>query len=406
MTNRLASLNFSSTLAQRDNSTKAIKKVKFALNISTAPSFLLILLILPLYLHANEIDLSQYEKDVQDVLLDMASDNATIFSDIDEKVTTAPLKIEDYITDVQAVLLDMAGQDPTILSLSQDQNSSITVDFRRGIIEVIANSEQALKNSIVKTLLTQVDPNDIDPNTAHDFGLQSKSGKPFFYEQILDQDNQSINSNWRALRFADYLIANRSSTLQRSHEIRIYLSSNHTKISSAKYYDLVAAASRRHQVPISLVYGVIETESAFNPKARSASNAIGLMQILQRQAGREYFQRVEGYDHIPSESYLFNTANNVEVGTAYLAILSNRYLNKIKHATTRQYAVIASYNGGAGNLFKSLSPKGSRTEAIRRLNNMNPSQAYWFITNRHNREETRNYLKRVNTYQQKYKHLD
>ena len=57
------------------------------------------LLILPLYLHANEIDLSQYEKDVQDVLLDMASDNATVFSDIDDKVATAPLKIEDYITE-------------------------------------------------------------------------------------------------------------------------------------------------------------------------------------------------------------------------------------------------------------------------------------------------------------------
>jgi membrane-bound lytic murein transglycosylase C len=369
-------------------------------------SSLLMLFTAPLYLHADEIDLSQYGADVQEVLLDMAGDNATVFSDINDEVAVAPLNLEDYSTDVQAMLLDMAGKDPTILSLSHDENSSVTVDFRRGFIEVIANSEQTLKNTIVKTLLTQIDPNDIDPNTAHDFGLKSKSGKPFFYEQILDQDNQSINSNWRALRFADYLIGNRSSTLQRSYEIRIYLSSDHTKISSVKYYHLVAAASRRHQVPISLVYGIIETESAFNPKARSTSNAIGLMQILQRQAGREYFQRVEGYDHTPSESYLFNTANNVEVGTAYLAILGNRYLHKIKHNTTRQYAVIASYNGGAGNLFKSLSPKGSRTEAIRRLNTMSPSQAYWFITHRHNREETRNYLKRVNTYQQKYKHLD
>jgi membrane-bound lytic murein transglycosylase C len=379
--------------------------VKFNQKISAPSSFLLALFISPLYLHANEIDLSQYEEDVQDVLLDMAGDNTKIFSDIDE-VAVVPVNLEGYSTDVQAVLLDMAGKDPTILSLSHDESSSVTVDFRRGIIEVIGNSEQTLKNSIVKTLLTQIDPNDIDPNTAHDFGLQSKSGKPFFYEQILDQDKQAINSNWRALRFADYLIANSTSTFQHGYRIRIYLSSDHAQISSLKYFDLVAAASRRHQVPISLVYGVIETESAFNPKARSGSNAIGLMQILQRQAGREYFQRVEGYDHTPSEAYLFNTANNVEVGTAYLAILGNRYLHKIRHATTRQYAIIASYNGGAGNLFKSLSPRGSRTEAINRLNNMSPPEAYWFITNRHNRKETRNYLKRVKAYQQKYEHLD
>ena len=332
--------------------------------------FLFTLLILPLSLDANEIDLSQYEVDVQNVLL------------------------------------DMAVKDPTILSLSQDENSSVIVDFRQGIIEVNANSLQALKKSIVKTLLTQVDPNDIDPNTAHDFGLQSKSGKPFFYKQILDQEKKAIYTNWRALRFADYLIASSSRDFKDNYKVRIYLTSDHTTISSVKYYDLIAAASRRHQVPISLVYGVIETESAFNPKARSGSNAIGLMQILQRQAGREYFQRIEGYDHVPSESYLFNTANNVEVGTAYLSILANRYLYKIKHATTRQYAVIASYNGGAGNLFKSLSPSGNKAKAINRLNRMSPPEAYRFITQRHNREETRNYLKRVKSYQKKYEHLD
>lgn len=379
--------------------------MKFNQNKSAPYPFLWALFFSPLYLHANEIDLSQYEEDVQNVLLDMVGDNTTIVNDIDEGAVV-PLNLEDYSTDVQAILLDMAGKDPTILSLSQDENSSVTVDFRRGIIEVIGNSKQTLKNSIVKTVLTQVDPNDIDPNTAHDFGLRSKSGKPFFYEQIIDQDKQAINNNWRALRFADYLIANSTNTLQKNYKIRIFLSSDHTKISSLKYYDLVAAASRRHQVPISLVYGVIETESAFNPKARSGSNAIGLMQILQRQAGREYFQRVEGYDHTPSESYLFNTANNVEVGTAYLAILGNSYLHKIKHARTRQYAVIASYNGGAGNLFKSLSSSGNKTAAINRLNKMSPAEAYWFITQRHNRKETRLYLKRVKTYQQKYEYLD
>jgi membrane-bound lytic murein transglycosylase C len=379
--------------------------VKFKQKTLEAAFFILALFISPVPLYANEIDLSQYEKDVQNVLLDMAGDNTKILSDIDD-VDDAPLNFEVYSHDVQAVFLDMAGKDPTILSLSQDENSSITVDFRRGIIEVLANSKQALKKSIVKTLLTQVDPNDIDPNTAHDFGLQSKSGKPFFYKQILDQDKEAIYTNWRALRFADYLIANSNSALQDSYKIRIYLTSDHAQISSLKYYDLVAAASRRHQVPISLVYGVIETESAFNPKARSGSNAIGLMQILQRQAGREYFQRVEGYDHVPTESFLFNTANNVEVGTAYLAILANRYLYKIKHAKTRQYAVIASYNGGAGNLFKSLSPSGNRAKAINRLNRMSPPEAYRFITQRHNREETRNYLRRVKAYQKKYEHLD
>ena len=378
--------------------------MKLSLNSAT---YLLLfsLLFPPASLLADEIQLSKYDEDVQDILLDMAGEDSEAFSEVNE-VPVEQLDLEDYSTDVQAILLDMAGKDPTILSLSQDENSSVTVDFRRGIIEIIADSKQTLKNSIVKTLLTQVDPNDIDPNTAHDFGLQSESGKPFFYKQILDQDKQAISSNWRALRYADFLLANKTSTTAQGYQSRFYLSSDHTQLSSVKYYDLVAAASRRHNIPISLIYGVIETESAFNPKARSSSNAIGLMQILPRQAGREYFQRIEGYDHTPTESFLFSTENNVEVGTAYLAILGNRYLHQIKNPTTRHYAIIASYNGGAGNLFKSLSPSGSRSEAFNRLNNMSPADAYWFITQRHNREETQNYLKRVKKYQQKYVHLD
>ncbi|MFT5598330.1 MAG: hypothetical protein ACI9YO_003006 [Gammaproteobacteria bacterium] len=102
-------------------------------------------------------------------------------SDINE-VAVAPLNLEDYGTDLQAMLLDMAGKDPTILSFNHDENSSKTVDFRRGIIEVIAKSEQTLKNSIVKTLITQIGLNNIDPNNAHNFGLQPKSGEAFFYE--------------------------------------------------------------------------------------------------------------------------------------------------------------------------------------------------------------------------------
>lgn len=349
-----------------------------------------------LQLKAKDIDLSEYDRDVQSTLLEMAAQNSP----------TEKHQFSNYSADVQSLLLDMSVNNPTILALQQNENSSVTVDFRQGRIELISASQQSLKNSIVETVLTQIDPNDIDPKTAHDFGLKSSSGKPFFYQQILDQDKQAINSNWRALRYADFLLRHSTITSNQQYVVNIYLSSNHTEIESVKYYSLVAAASLRHQVPISLVYGVIETESAFNPKARSSSNAIGLMQILQRQAGLEYFQKVKKRNQVPSESFLFNTSNNVEVGTAYLAILGTRYLHQIKNPTIREYAVIASYNGGAGNLYKSLSTTGNRNEAINRLNRMSESEAYWFITNRHHREETRNYLKRVKKYQQKYVHLD
>lgn len=370
--------------------------MKYLIRIFGTFIYISYLILNSLLLKAQEIDLSEYDRDVQSTLLEMAAQNNP----------TDNHQFANYSAHVQATLLEMAGNNPAILSLQQNDNSSVVVDFREGRIELISTSQQSLKNVIVQTVLTQIDPNDIDPKTAHDFGLKSRSGKPFFYLQILDQDKQAINSHWRALRYADFLLRQSTITREQQYAVNIYLSSNHIEIESVKYYSLVAAASLRHQVPISLIYGVIETESAFNPKARSSSNAIGLMQILQRQAGLEYFQKVKKRNQVPSESFLFNTSNNVEVGTAYLAILGTHYLHQIKNPTIREYAVIASYNGGAGNLYKSLNASGNRNAAINRLNRMSESEAYWFMTNRHHREETRNYLKRVKKYQQKYKHLD
>ena len=57
--------------------------------------------------------------------------------------------------------------------------------------------------------------------------------------------------------------------------------------------------------------------------------------------------------------------------------------------------MISSYNGGAGNLWRSLDKTGNKTKAIARVNRMSTSEFYWFLTNQsHIREETRNYLKK------------
>ena len=149
----------------------------------------------------------------------------------------------------------------------------------------------------------------------------------------------------------------------------------------------------------------METESSFNPLARSRSNALGLMQIKADTAGRDYFSLIKGYKHTPSSSFLYSPKNNIEVAAGYLSILGNRYLAGIRDPKKREYAMISSYNGGAGNLWRSLNKAGNKTNAISRVNDMSTSEFYWFLTNRHIREETRNYLKKVNGKQTKYINL-
>jgi membrane-bound lytic murein transglycosylase C len=93
------------------------------------------------------------------------------------------------------------------------------------------------------------------------------------------------------------------------------------------------------------------------------------------------------------------------VAAGYLRILATRYLSGIKHPKKLEYAMISSYNGGAGNLWRSLDKNGNKTKSLARINNMTVSEFYWFLTNRHIRGETRNYLKKVSGKQKKYLHL-
>ena len=57
-----------------------------------------------------------------------------------------------------------------------------------------------------------------------------------------------------------------------------------------KYQDEVKAASEKYNVDEALIYGVIKTESNFNPDAVSHAGAIGLMQITP-----ETFEWIQTY---------------------------------------------------------------------------------------------------------------
>ena len=63
----------------------------------------------------------------------------------------------------------------------------------------------------------------------------------------------------------------------------------HKKIAGAKYVRYVKAACQEYKIPSSVVMAIMETESSFNPLARSRSNALGLMQVKADTAGRDYF---------------------------------------------------------------------------------------------------------------------
>lgn len=287
--------------------------------------------------------------------------------------------------------------------------SRALVDFGRGKITVETMNAKTsakapnsrLKQAIVTTLLTSDDPTatDIFSDKTPNF-----NGKPHLFGQVLDQDGRSIRYDWRANRYADYVIQ-RHLKVQKTKKgtrqsVTFPMESNHHQLRKQKYSEYVLASASKYQIQPSLIYAIIETESSFNPFAVSSANAYGLMQVVPSTAGKDVYQRIKKRSGQPTQSVLFKPQQNIDIGTAYLHMLDDIYLNKVSNTQSREYSVISAYNGGAGNVFKTFSKTRKHAPAV--INNLSPSQVFWRLTQKHPRSESRRYLEKVTDYKKKY----
>jgi len=121
--------------------------------------------------------------------------------------------------------------------------------------------------------------------------------------------------------------------------------------------------------------------------------AVGLMQVVPQTAGADVQAYLTGKAGEPSKAYLFEPAHNITYGTAYLHLLGARFLSGVGDALSREYCVIASYNGGAGALLKTFHRDKGR--AVQAINSRPPLAVFETIATRHAAQETRDYLKKV-----------
>jgi membrane-bound lytic murein transglycosylase C len=177
------------------------------------------------------------------------------------------------------------------------------------------------------------------------------------------------------------------------YAVRIDMVEKHQHLREQKYSQYVLAAAKRYQISPQLIYGIIETESSFNPFAVSSANAYGLMQVVPKTAGADVFQRIKKKAGQPSKQQLFDPAFNIDIGSAYLHILNNNYLQAVSNGTSRHYSIISAYNGGAGNVLKTFH--SNRKTAMKMLNAKLPKDVYYLLTRKHPKTESRRYLEKV-----------
>jgi len=160
--------------------------------------------------------------------------------------------------------------------------------------------------------------------------------------------------------------------------------------------------AKKSRLDGALVFAIIETESAFNPMARSGVPAYGLMQIVPRSAGQDATQKLFGKAKILSPSYLYNSNQNVEIGTTYLNIIYYRYFSGIKNPESRLYCTIAAYNTGVGNVAKAFVGVRRLKPAFKVINSLTPEHVYARLLKKLPYPETRHYISRVRNRMPKY----
>ncbi len=279
--------------------------------------------------------------------------------------------------------------------------SRASVDFEAGRITIETLDQDApvkrLREAIVTTVLTPYDPRAVDMFSS---GPVKLGGTPFLLGEVKDQAGRDIRTERQAEDFARRLVSDgvqerTGETGQIIRYVVIEMERDHMYVRAAKFKPMVEAAAKRFDMPRTLIYAVIRVESDFNPYAINTVPAIGLMQVVPQTAGADVQAFLTGRRQEPSKAFLFEPENNITYGAAYLKLLDSRHLSGVRDPVSREYCVIASYNGGAGALLRTFDRNRSRV--LTAINAKPPLAVYQTITREHAAKETREYLQKVIT---------
>jgi hypothetical protein len=128
---------------------------------------------------------------------------------------------------------------------------------------------------------------------------------------------------------------------------------------SDQYDSLISEFSKKYEVDFALIKAVIRAESGFNPRAVSRKGAKGLMQLMPETASRV------------NVSNVFNPRENIEGGVRYLKYLLSLFNDDLRLS-------LAAYNAGEN--------------IVAEVRSIPPYR------------ETVDYVKKVLTYYQSYRH--
>jgi len=315
------------------------------------------------------------------------------------------------------------------ISFQGDLGHRSIVDFEKGTIDIEiaiptdqnipeAGIQKQLQDTIINTLEQGTDSRSVIEIANNP--IAKPTGPAILKGQIADQNGQQVDQHdysKLAVQATSNIhkkrIKGNDGTTRTIYKTQLKLVSDHIEKRAIKYKADVELYAEQQKIPAALVFAIMETESMFNPTARSPVPAFGLMQLVPTSGARDAYRQLYNKDRVVSDTYLYRPINNIKLGTAYLNRLYYVYLKGIKNPQSRQWATIAAYNTGAGNVFRAFAGKykksrfGSRKKwrhtALYEINKMTSKQVYQHLHNKLPFKEARHYVKKVRSRINKYK---
>ncbi|NDV19017.1 membrane-bound lytic murein transglycosylase MltC [Pseudodesulfovibrio sp. JC047] len=335
----------------------------------------------------------------------LARDKAVQYASNPTSIKTDVQHVQKCVEDFVEAIRSIWGKDDIrvprpkeYVKYTQNYLSRASVDFDTGniTVETLDNTAplKSLHTAIVTTLLTPNDPRAVNLYSAETITL---GDTPFLLGEVKDHKSQDIRWEWRASQFADRLIQTalktRTISGKTAHFVTFHMVKDHLDVRARKYASLVTSTAKRFNVSKNLIFAIMKVESDFNPFALSSANAIGLMQVVPATAGSDVYRYLHGRKGQPSTKDLLGAQTNITYGAAYLHLLDTRFLKGVVNPVSREYCVIAGYNGGAGTVFRTFDKNTKK--AAQTINRLSPGEIYTTLRTKTPYAETRRYLGKV-----------
>ena len=289
---------------------------------------------------------------------------------------------------------------------SDDLSTLSDVDFKDGevVVETIIpinskDTEAEAKKNITAQIKMLFDTDPISKDNllgkqvklASGETVDNKNVDKFITEKVLPQ-----------IHNGDGTIRSKDGVDRVKIKVSFKLVPDHLRKRAEKYLTHVKRFCGQYNLSIPLILAVMQTESYFNPRAKSGAPAFGLMQLVPKSGAREAYRHAYKKDKIVKPNYLYTPENNIELGCAYLAKMRDNEFKNVRDKDSQRYCLIASYNTGPGNLSRAIIGSRNISSAVEKINKMGKQEVYAKLKRDLPYEETRDYLEKVETRRENY----